>query len=55
MTNQATRSLHHNIIHYIHITASKDILMLSNGFKKPSLISAIVVFPNFIKELPRWD
>ena len=43
MTNQATRSLHHNIIQptFLH-TTSKDILMFSNGFMKPSLISAIV-------------
>ena len=43
MADQATTSLHHNIIQptFLHITP-KDILMFSNGFMKPSLIFATV-------------
>ena len=43
MADQATKSLHHNIIQptFLHIIP-KDILMFSNGFMKPSLIFAIV-------------
>ena len=43
MTDQTTRSLHHNIIQptFLHATP-KDILMFSNSFMKPRLIFAVV-------------